>query len=183
MLNNISLIVVRHGESDANKYGIISDREVDHELTATGIQQARETGELLNNEPLNLIVSSTRQRAKLTATIINEYHGVDIIEREELIERNFGVFCGIHQKEAKEKMLKEGFTWIDIPESEKAEEIDSRVEIFLNYIKEYHTNSLILVSTHSDIVKSFHRLLNNVSVEKSMLIKVNNSEPHYFYKK
>ncbi|MCP4162029.1 MAG: histidine phosphatase family protein [Deltaproteobacteria bacterium] len=72
---NISLIVVRYGESDANRNNIISDRNVDHKLTDIGVQQAQKTADLLKNEPINLIVTSTRQRAQLTASIINEYHG------------------------------------------------------------------------------------------------------------
>ncbi len=180
LYNNISFVVVRHGESDANRRGIISDKNVDHKLTSRGIQQARNTAELLQNEHFDVIVTSTRQRARLTATIINEYHRAKIIECENLIERDFGVISGVSQNEAKIKMVNEGFTWINIPESEKAEEIDSRVLKFLNFIEKYHADSVVLVSTHADVVKSFHRLLNGESIEKSTLIDVNNSEPHCF---
>ena len=178
--NRITLVVIRHGESDANERGIISDKNVDHELTATGIQQAQETAECLKNEQFDLVLTSTRQRARLTAEIVNEYHGVTIIERADLIERDFGVIGGIPQSDAQAKMEKEGFSWIDIPGSERAEEIDVRVSRVLRFLRENHANKKILISTHSDIVKSFHRLINGVPVEESISIQVNNSEPHYF---
>jgi broad specificity phosphatase PhoE len=178
--NSITLIVVRHGESDANKKGVISDKNIDHELTATGIQQAQETAEYLKNEQFDLVLTSTRQRARLTAEIVNEYHGATIIERDDLIERDFGVIGGISQSDAVAKMEKEGFNWIDIPRSEKAEEIDVRVGVVLKFLRKNYANKIILVSTHSDIVKSFHRVINGVSVEKSMSIQIGNSEPHYF---
>ena len=160
MNNKISIIVIRHGQSDANECGIISDKNIDHELTEVGIQEARKTAITLKNELFDLIVTSTRQRARLTAEIINEYHGLTIIERDDLIERDFGVLSGISLKAAQAKMTEDGFTWINIPEGEKAEEIDFRVKTFLNFLTDEYPNSKVLVSTHSDIVKSFHRILN-----------------------
>ncbi|MCP3921738.1 MAG: histidine phosphatase family protein [Desulfobacterales bacterium] len=105
---------------------------------------------------------------------------VNVIDRYDLIERDFGIIGGINQIEAQERMDKKGFTWINIPESEKPEEIDSRIKRFLIFLGENHTDSTVLVSTHADVVKSFHRLLNGITVENSMIIEVKNSEPHYF---
>ncbi len=180
MSNNISFIVVRHGESEANSKGIISDREIDHQLTKVGEDQAQRTAELLNSQRFDLIATSTRQRARLTAEIINKYHNVDILEFDNLIERDFGVIGGLSRTEAQNKMEKENFDWVDIPESEKPEDIDFRVSIFLKYLVGEHDNSTILVCTHEDIVKSFHRVFNKVSIEESMLIEVKNSDPHFF---
>jgi broad specificity phosphatase PhoE len=106
---------------------------------------------------------------------------VAVIERDDLIERDFGVIGGIPQSDVQAKMEKEGFNWIDIPGSERAEEIDVRVSRVLKFLRENYANKKILIATHSDIVKSFHRLINGVPVEDSISIQVNNSEPHYFY--
>lgn len=178
--NDITLIIVRHGESDANKCGVISDRNIDHPLTSNGIQQAQVTAESLKNEQFDLVLTSTRQRARLTAAIINEYHGATILERNDLIERDFGIIGGIFQNDALLKMEKEGFNWINIPKSEKAEQIDARVSKVLIFLEKNYSHKKILISTHSDIVKSFHRVINGVSVEKSMSIQIGNSQPHYF---
>ena len=180
MDDSVSLIVIRHGESDANRCGIISDKNVDHELTSVGIQQAEETAKLLKNERLNSIFSSSRQRARRTAEIINVHHKLDIIVRDDLIERDFGVLGGTPIKNAQWRMNKENFTWIDIPESESFGDIDFRIGKFLQFLAKNHRSSRVLVSTHDDIVKSFHRLIQGVSAENSVAIKVSNSEPHYF---
>ena len=178
--HSISLTVIRHGQSEANECRVISDRETDHQLTDTGTQQARDTAELLKNQEFDLIVSSSRQRARKTAEIINAHHGLKILVTDDLIERDFGIIGGVGYDEAQDMMKKTGFNWADIPESETPAEIDDRVKRLLSYLNKSHTNSKILVSTHEDVVKSFHRILNGVSVEKSMNITVNNSEPHYF---
>ncbi|EPJ49942.1 MAG: hypothetical protein OFPI_21750 [Osedax symbiont Rs2] len=178
--NSINLVVVRHGESEANKKGIISDKNVDHPLTAKGIFQAEKTAERLKNEKFDLIISSTRTRARRTAKIINQYHGLDIIERDDLIERDFGVIGGVAETKVLLMMQQQGFGWVDVPESEALADIDHRVAKVMDFLKSKHADKKILIATHADIVKSFHRVINGVSDEESILIKIENSEPHYF---
>ena len=69
-----NLVVIRHGESDANKNGIISDKTVDHPLTERGIAQAGHTAKDLKAERFELVVSSSRKRALDTAQIVNKFH-------------------------------------------------------------------------------------------------------------
>ncbi len=178
--NSITLVVVRHGESEANISGIVSDKNIDHQLTARGVLQAEETAARLKNENFDLIVCSTRTRARRTAQIINQYHGLDIIERDDLIERDFGIIGGVAQTQVKLMMQQQGFNWVDVPNSEKLTDIDNRVAKVIAFLKDKHADQKILIATHADVVKSFHRVLNRVSVEESILIRIENSEPHYF---
>lgn len=90
-----SLIVIRHGESDANFHKIISDKNIDHPLTKLGIKQAQITAEKLQNDNFDLIISSTRQRTQLTAEIINKSHNAKTILSDQLIERDYGIFSGM----------------------------------------------------------------------------------------
>ena len=53
-------------------------------------------------------------------------------------------------------------------------------KIFVDFLNNNHTDEKILIATHADFVKSFHRVLNGASEEESLLIKIENSEPHYF---
>lgn len=178
--NKIELVVLRHGQSDANHRGIISDKNVDHQLTPIGIEQAMKAAEALKQEKLDIIYSSSRQRARLTAETINKYHQLEIIERDDLIERDFGIIGGMPVVEVEPLMNAKGFNWINIPMSESLEQVDSRIKNFLDLLHAQHKNSRILITTHDDIVKSFYRLTKGVSKEDSMLLKIENSIPYYF---
>lgn len=43
MVEKTVFYAVRHGESVANASGIVSDKGIDHALTALGLEQAKET--------------------------------------------------------------------------------------------------------------------------------------------
>ena len=177
----ILLTVVRHGESDANKRGIVSDKNIDHQLTEKGVQQAKDAAEFLKDEHFDLVVTSSRTRARKTAEIINEHHHVSILEYTELIERDFGIFSGISKADADRQMSAEGFSWAHIPQSEDYNAIDKRVKSALDDVILHNPLSRnILIATHEDIVRSLHRILNHASAEESTKIIIKNSAPHRF---
>lgn len=174
------VIVIRHGESEANSQEIISDKTVDHPLTELGIAQAQETAKRLKNEKFDLIVSSSRQRAQITAQVINEFHHAKMIITDDLIERDYGIFSGMKKSKARELMLEDSFGWMDIPKSETTSEIDRRVGHVVAMFSVKYPGSKILVSTHEDIVRSFYRVLGKKSVAASMAFKIDNSQPRCF---
>jgi broad specificity phosphatase PhoE len=178
-----SLVVVRHGESDANSRGIISDKSVDHPLTDFGLAQAKKTAEVLKNEEFDLLISSTRKRAQVTGQIINEHHNVQTILSEDLIERDYGVFSGMAKLNASKVMAAEGFGWLEIPESETATHIDRRVRRVISTLSTNYSGLRILIVTHEDIVRSFYRVLEGKSATQSMQLKIGNSQPHRFLPK
>ncbi len=180
MPSDTTFIVVRHGESDANRRDIISDKQVDHPLSERGIAQAKETAECLKAEKLDLIVSSTRQRALETANIINEFHNVQTILTDDLIERDYGIFSGVAKSKANEIMMSEGFEWLNIPRSESAFELDRRVEAVTSMVLTDHAGLRVLISTHEDIVRSFFRVLAGKSDAESVSLKIENSKPYTF---
>ena len=65
------IILVRHGETDYNKLGIIQGSEVDPPLNEFGKKQASITGDFINkNFNIDVIYSSKYLRAKQTAALI-----------------------------------------------------------------------------------------------------------------
>lgn len=175
-----TFIVVRHGESDANSRGVISDKDVDHPLTDLGITQAKETAELIKYDQIDLIISSTRERAIRTAQIINEFHKAQIVLSHDLVERDYGVFSGVNKLEARTIMAHEGFEWMEIPQSETADALDDRVRAAISTVMKHHIGKRILVSTHEDIVRSFFRVVDAKSVRESATIAIENSCPYVF---
>lgn len=86
---------VRHGESEANAAGILATPDV--KLTATGIEQARKTGQDLKQIGITKIVCSPMLRTQQTAETIASELGmpldhVEVIE--ELRERSMGQLEG-----------------------------------------------------------------------------------------
>ena len=74
MKKTTTFYVARHGESEANKNAIVSDWRIDHALTDKGLKQARHAAKNLKTTPLDLIMSSARQLAFVTAQQINAFH-------------------------------------------------------------------------------------------------------------
>ena len=60
------IVFVRHGETDANKAGLLLGR-ADPPLNATGEQQARHAADALAESEIAVVVSSPLQRAHATA--------------------------------------------------------------------------------------------------------------------
>ena len=78
----MNLILVRHGESEANFRGIsqsAKDEWSDTILTKKGIEQAGKLAERLRFEKIDYIYCSDLKRAKQTANKINKFHNLNII--------------------------------------------------------------------------------------------------------
>ena len=91
------LYVIRHGKTDWNLQNKIQGR-ADIPLNNLGIQEAKQTKELLKQTKFYEIISSPLMRAKKTAEIISN-HKTPIMTDFRLIERDFGEFEGINKKE------------------------------------------------------------------------------------
>lgn len=90
----MEVILVRHGESEANAQGIIQGQG-DYRLSEKGRSQALATATaLIDFHPYRIYVSPLR-RAHETAEIINRPHNADLIVLDDLIEYHLGEFEGL----------------------------------------------------------------------------------------
>lgn len=92
--NKMDLVLVRHGESEANCAGIIQGRG-DYRLSPRGRDQAALTATALEDFSPSRIYSSPLLRASETAQIINQPHNVKIIALEDMVEFDLGEFEGL----------------------------------------------------------------------------------------
>ena len=95
--NDISVTTiyyVRHGENPANITREFSHRLVDYSLTERGVAQARETAAYFSDKPIAAVYSSPLKRARETAEIVAEPHGLPVTQLEEFRELNVGVLEG-----------------------------------------------------------------------------------------
>ena len=90
----MKILFTRHGESEANVYQIISNRDLPHKLTAVGISQATILAEVLVKWNVKRVLSSPIMRAQETGSIIAEKLGVSLIISTALREFDCGMTEG-----------------------------------------------------------------------------------------
>jgi broad specificity phosphatase PhoE len=124
---------IRHGESEANRDGIIQGRAPSR-LTETGKAQAREAGEWFRPRALDLVLTSPLARASETAHIIAEVTGTGAAETaEELTEIDTGIFSGLNFEQARRAhpdawMAFQRESWEGVPNAERIEQLLGRAE-------------------------------------------------------
>jgi alpha-ribazole phosphatase len=92
---------MRHGLTDYNVANKIQG-SLQTKLLRHGMRQARDLGTRLKTEKLDALYSSSMERAVMTANEIQKFHPhLNLVTFDELAERDFGVFEGLHYKDAK----------------------------------------------------------------------------------
>ena len=154
----MKILITRHGQTDWNVLGKIQG-QTDIELNDNGRQQAKETGELIKNENIDIIITSPLKRAKQTAEIINENFNVTIIEDNRLMERNFGKSEGLtkdDRRKLKEINPEVNDVWnynknIDFNGMETMQDFCNRIYKFLDEIINKYRYKNILIVTHGGV--------------------------------
>ena len=108
-------------------------------LNETGKKQALDKKDEFNNLPIELIICSPLQRAKLTAKLVNSDKNIPIIFNDSLKERYMGDFEG----KSIDKLIESGDydKMNSIPRYKNVESIDEmcdRLHAFLDEIKGYN---------------------------------------------
>lgn len=164
----MEVLLTRHGQTEWNVLGKVQGR-ADIELNEKGIQQAEETGKVLKEEKIDLIICSPLKRAKQTAEIICKDRNIPIIYDEDVIERDFGEFEGINKKE----FDFEGYwSYKQNNKYEKAENIKDffdRVYSFLDKIKEEYKGKRILIVAHGGISIPVNCYFNGIPEDDKLL--------------
>lgn len=176
----MKLLMVRHGRTDWNDLKKIQGC-VDIGLNETGRNQAKETAKLLENENIDLIISSPLIRTKQTAEIINEGRNINIIYDERLKERDFGEFEGLTKKDFDYESF---WTYSKNLKYEKAENIQEffkREFEFLDEVKEKYKDKTILLVTHAGVTTAINSYFEGLPKENEMTKgRLNNCEVKEF---
>lgn len=171
---------VRHGQTDWNVEGRIQG-STDIPLNQTGIEQAYQTKQLLDQETFDLVLASPLSRAYETAKIICEEKNIPIKCDERLMERNFGSYEGTLVKE----MPVEDFWNLEQdlhPENgESTRMIFHRIYTFLDDLKQTYPDRKILLVAHGGIAIPFRCYLEGIPETKALrtLIIRNCEAVHY----
>lgn len=107
----MKIYFVRHGESEANLTGTFSNRDLEHHLTETGVQQARELALRLAPTRPSFLWSSPILRARQTADIISEEIGIAPQVTDALREYDVGIYEGTSDPRGWEEYNAVLFAW------------------------------------------------------------------------
>ncbi len=145
-------LFIRHGESDINVYGILSDSTENNSLTERGIKQARRTGEQLKGVRFDGIVSSPVRRAYETAKIISEYVNLDVIRDDRLREVKLGKANGHNINEFMEELYPNSHITGKIREELEMEGWEHLISRIVSCMDDY--NGKYIFVSHSDPIRA-----------------------------
>ena len=188
-MKNISLILVRHGQSEWNEKNLFTGWE-NPGLTEKGANEARNAGMLINNLNIKFdhLFTSVLDRAKLTGTIILEninQKDIDIIENKALNERFYGDLQGLNKDECRQKWGAEQVQiWrrsydVGPPGGESLKETGERVLPY--YLSEIYPLILdgknVLVAAHGNSLRSLIKHLDKLSADEIVKLEIPTGAP------
>jgi alpha-ribazole phosphatase len=152
------LLLVRHGKTKLHK----DDRfwgKTDVALSESGIKQAEYLRDRLAREKINAVYTSDMSRTRATAEIIAAKHDLTVHARAELNELNFGwvegltfgEICRLHPELAEE--LSNMDARPHFPGGESLDELNSRLQKFLERLEEHKPKETILIVAHAGTLR------------------------------
>lgn len=155
----MTILVVRHGETDGNALRILQRADVP--LNARGVRQAEQLAQRLAGERFVHILCSDLLRAQMTAAPIAALTRIEIEESPLLQERNFGDLRGTPWADLAEDPFGPDFT---PPNGEDWPTFHARVAEAFAFIVERRrgVNGTLVVVTHGFVVRALverHALL------------------------
>ena len=187
----MNLILIRHGQSEWNALNQFTGWK-DPDLTAKGIEEARNAGMIINNLNINfdLVFTSALKRAQNTAEIILKEinQPLSTIKNQALNERNYGDLAGLNKDDARKRWGDEQVhIWrrsydIPPPGGESLKDTGERVLPF--FMKEILPHVCegknVLVAAHGNSLRSLIKFLDNISDEDIVKLEIPTGAPiHY----
>lgn len=164
--------IIRHGETDYNKLGIVQGSGVDMPLNERGEKQARMFYDYYRNIHFKRIYTSALIRTQQSVLPFIEA-GVPYQPNAALNEICWGVFEGKPQsKEEREEYHRVVQSWNNgdyqakIRAGESAEELQARQRPFINYLLHGSNEECVLIAMHGRAMKSFLCTLLNLPLSE-----------------
>lgn len=153
------LLLIRHGESEANRNGIFAG-QIDPDLVENGVTQAKCTAKYVSlNYNVDKIYSSDLKRAYNTAKALSEETGIDVTKKTELREIKGGEWENKRFSEL-ETLSPEAYSiWItDIgksccPGGESVRQLGKRIMAALEEIAKENDGKTVAIATHATPIR------------------------------
>lgn len=168
----VKIILERHGQSEANLIGVFGGH-TDFDLTPTGYEQAKKSGEyILENFKVDIIYSSDLKRAVSTAKFVADKLGKEIITNQNLREVFAGKWDGetfdIIEKNYSEdwKIWRNDVGNSRCTDGESVRELAERFLKALTEIAEKNEGKTVLVTTHATPIRATQCLLKKLPLDE-----------------
>lgn len=160
----MELVLIRHGESEANRQGIVQGH-FDSPLSEAGCEQARALASALRHEAFEALYASDLMRARQTGEAIAERLGLTPRLDPMIREIDIGLFSGRTWAHIAEhhpddyRRFKETGRWSVVPGAESDDAQEERVEGFIAKLRAAHTGRVAVVAHGAILRRLIHALL------------------------
>ena len=163
------IILIRHGESTANKNRILTGRS-DSDLTRDGNRQVKKASRVIKNRymPVDVLYTSPLKRAFQTADIIARHVKAPLKKTELLIETDFGNWEGMDKNDlisepGWDRYIKDPFHF-RFPGGESPQDVKKRVMAFKEKLRlDSSWNNAVIVSHYTPIAFFILSIIGNGS--------------------
>lgn len=153
----MNLYVLRHGETEENKTGIMQGN-METLLNENGRNQAIAQRQNVKEANIDLVICSPKERTKETAALAAP--GVPIIYDDRLLSRNHGEFEGLPRTAINLNDYWNIKKNIQYEKAESVGELFNRISSLLNDISQNYSDKNVLIVTHSGITRVLHYYFN-----------------------
>lgn len=158
----MELYIIRHGETDFNRRGIVQGRGVDSDLNDIGRSQAASFYKAYHHIEFDLLITSTLKRTHQTIQQFID-KGIPWEQHSGLDELDWGVNEGREaSKEMKEEFYQLTKSWMDghlhlkFEGGESPIDVNKRqIEVLERIIKEHQNFSKVLICMHGRALRLF----------------------------
>ncbi|MFN8407116.1 MAG: histidine phosphatase family protein [Sphingobacteriaceae bacterium] len=167
-----TLYIIRHGETDLNKRGIVQGRGMDTDLNAYGYQQASAFYEKYKQVPFDKIYTSTLKRTHQTVGSFID-SGIPWTQHAGFDELAWGIHEGQESSDITKKAFREMIhQWMQGGLHRKFEQGESPLEVrerqleALDHVIKSDDEKVILICMHGRAMRLFLCLLTEVPLTK-----------------
>lgn len=171
MVNSKLLYIIRHGETDLNRKGIVQGSGVDAPLNELGKQQAQAFYDFYQELPFEVVLTSALQRTHQT---VHPFlvKGLPWEQFADINEMNWGHHEGKESTPAMHSEYQEvkaawgrGELDVQIRGGESAAELGTRISRFIDHLK-HRPEKLLLVCSHGRAMSAMMCLLHGLPLHE-----------------
>lgn len=167
----MKLLVIRHGESEADLLDVFEGR-ADYPLTERGHKQAESMARFVKaNYEISAIYSSSLKRAFQTSLHLSEATGIPITVEEKLMEFQNGLLAGLERKAAREKypLVEPLPIHAAVYQQESLLEFRFRADFILSkIISQTAPEQTVAIITHGGMINQLYRAFLRLPVDSDI---------------
>lgn len=154
----MKLYVIRHGETIINVRNLVNGHN-EFGLTEKGVEQAKKASKKIKKLNIDLIYCSPLKRTKETCEYVNK-NNIEVIYDNRLAERDANSLDFLPVEEIDFDLWYDKEKETLYKDTEGFKSVILRIQVFLEEIKEKHSDKNILLVTHGDVCRAIYAYLN-----------------------